>query len=48
MLLLGDEWGTRYDGSGSVAFSTPQGAEVFEAYVGLDLDLGWDYKLGSP
>jgi len=48
VLLLGDEWGTRHDGSGSVASSTPQGAEAFEAYVGLDLDLGWDYMLGSP
>jgi len=48
MLLLGDEWGTRHDGSGSVAYSTPQGAGAFEASVGLDLDLGWDYRLGWP
>ena len=47
VLLVGDEWGTRHDGSGSVEFRTPQGVEVFEAYVGLDLDLGWDYVLGD-
>ncbi len=46
-LLVGDEWGTRHDGTGSVEFRTPQGVEVFEAYVGLDLDLGWDYVLGG-
>jgi len=47
LLLVGDEWGTRHDGSGSVEFRTPLGVEVFEAYVGLDLDLGWDYVLGG-
>jgi hypothetical protein len=46
-VLLGDEWGTRHDGSGSIAVWTPQRAEAFQAYVGLDLDLGWDYVLGS-
>jgi len=48
VLLTGDEWGTRYDGVGSIEFRTPQGFERFEAYVGLDLDLGWDYVLGGP
>jgi hypothetical protein len=48
VLFVGDEWGTRHDGSGSVEFQTPQGVEVFEAYVGLDLNLGWDYVLGGP
>jgi hypothetical protein len=48
LLWLGDEWGTRHDGAGSVEFRTPHGVEVFEAYVGLDLDLGWDYVLGGP
>jgi hypothetical protein len=47
VLLVGDEWGTRHEGSGSVEFRTPQGVEVFEAYVGLDLELGWDYVLGG-
>jgi hypothetical protein len=47
VLLAGDEWGTRHDGSGSVEFRTPRGVEVFGAYVGLDLDLGWDYVLGG-
>jgi hypothetical protein len=46
-LLVGDEWGTRHDGTGSVEFQTPQGVESFEAYVGLDLDLGWEYVLGG-
>ena len=45
LLLVGDEWGTRHDGSGSVEFRTPRGNDVFEAYIGLDLDLGWDYVL---
>lgn len=45
--LVGDEWGTRHDGSGSVELRTSRGVEVFEAYVGLDLDLGWDYMLGG-
>jgi hypothetical protein len=48
VLHFGDQWGTRHDGSGSVASWTEQRAEAFEAYVGLDLDLGWDYVLGSP
>ena len=48
VLLAGDEWGTRHDGSGAVEFRTPDGAETFEAYIGLDLDLGWDYVLGGP
>ena len=48
VLLLGDEWGTRHDGSGSVEFRNPRGVDAFEAYVGLDLDLGWDYVLESP
>jgi hypothetical protein len=47
VLWVGDEWGTRHDGSGSVEFRTAHGVEVFEAYVGLDLDLGWDYVLGG-
>ena len=42
VLFVGDEWGTRHDGSGSVELRTPRGVEVFEAYVGLDLDRGWD------
>jgi hypothetical protein len=46
ILHLGDEWGTRHDGSGSVDSSTRDGAEVFETSIGLDLDLGWDYTLG--
>lgn len=45
--FIGDEWGTRYDGAGSVEFHGPRGHEVFAAYVGLDLDLGWDYVLGD-
>jgi hypothetical protein len=48
VLLVGDEWGTRHDGGGWVEFRTPRGHEAFEAYVGLDLDLGWDYVLGGP
>ena len=48
LLWHGDEWGTRHDGSGSVEFRTPNGAETFEAYIGLDLDVGWDYVLGGP
>lgn len=47
-LLLGDEWGTRHDGSGAVEFGNPRGVCAFEAHVGLDLDLGWDYVLGRP
>lgn len=47
VLLIGDEWGTRHHGSGSVEFRTPQGVAVFETYVGLDLELGWDYVLGG-
>jgi len=49
-LFVGDEWGTRHDGSGSVEFRAPgavDAADAFEAYVGLDLDLGWDYVLGG-
>lgn len=44
-LLLGDEWGTRHDGSGRVVFDGPGGRVEFDASVGLDLDLGWDYVL---
>jgi hypothetical protein len=47
VLLVGDEWGTRYEGSGSVEFRTSRGLAEFETYVGLDLDLGWDYVLGG-
>jgi hypothetical protein len=46
-LLLGDEWGTRHDGSGSVEFRSPRGVDTFDAQVGLDLDLGWDYTLAE-
>jgi len=46
-LWVGDEWGTRHDGSGSVEFRGPMGSESFDAYIGLDLDLGWDYMLGG-
>jgi DNA-binding transcriptional LysR family regulator len=46
-LLTGDEWGTRHDGRGSVTFVGPRGETAFETYVGLDLDLGWDYLLGT-
>lgn len=46
VLLTGDEWGTRHDGTGVVEFRTSRYEDVFEAYVGLDLDLGWDYVLG--
>jgi hypothetical protein len=45
VVFVGDEWGTRHDGSGSVEFRAPAGLDVFDAYVGLDLDLGWDYAL---
>lgn len=45
VLLVGDEWGTRHDGLGSVEFRTPRIHDVFEAYVGLDL--GRDYVLGG-
>ena len=48
VLLIGHEWGTRHDGSGSVEFRNQQGVDAFEAYVGLDLDFGWDYVLDSP
>ena len=42
----GDEWGVRYDGSGTVSFLSSAGAvEKFVTYVGLDLELGWDYIL---
>jgi hypothetical protein len=45
-MLAGDEWGTRHDGSGRVVFDGPGGHITFDAYVGLDTDLGWDYVLG--
>jgi hypothetical protein len=48
VLLVGDEWGTRYEGSGSVQFRTSRGLMKFEASIGLDLELGWDYVLGGP
>jgi hypothetical protein len=47
VLLVGDEWGTRHEGSGSIEFRGPQGLVVFEAAIGLDLELGWDYVLGG-
>lgn len=45
-LLQGNEWGVRWDGSGSVEFARTDGTSVtFETYIGLDTDLGWDYRL---
>jgi len=42
----GDEWGVRHDGSGTVSFQSGTGTqEKFETYVGLDLQLGWDYVI---
>lgn len=46
-LLQGDEWGVRHDGTGSVTGSTRVRVETFDTYVGLDLELGWDYVLGG-
>ena len=48
VLLTGDEWGTRHEGAGSVEFRTSRDVDAFDAYVALDLDLGWDYVLGGP
>lgn len=45
-VLKGDEWGVRHDGTGKVSIQKKMGkAETFEAYVGLDTQLGWDYTL---
>jgi hypothetical protein len=42
----GDEWGTRHDGSGTATWTATRGPRrTFETYVGVDLDLGWDYAL---
>ena len=42
----GDEWGVRYDGTGIVSIrNRRKKIEKFEAYVGLDTKLGWDYVL---
>lgn len=46
-LFLGDEWGIRHDGAGSLSWSSVDGVASFDTYVGLDVDLGWDYRLGS-
>jgi hypothetical protein len=44
----GDEWGVRHDGSGTVSFQWNDGMqEIVDTYVGLDMELGWDYVL-SP
>jgi len=44
IMYFGDESGTRHDGSGTVHWRPASGEPVtFEAYVGVDLDLGWDY-----
>jgi hypothetical protein len=45
-MLTGNEWGKRHDGSGRIVFDGPDGHVTFDAYVGLDTDLGWDYVLG--
>src|SRR5262245_57977381 len=45
-MLIGDEWGTRHDGSGRVEFEGPGRHVTFDTYIGLDTDLGWDYVLG--
>jgi hypothetical protein len=45
-MVTGDEWGTRHDGSGRVVVDGPDGRVEFDAYVGLDVDLGWDYMMG--
>ena len=40
----GDEWGVRHDGTGIVSFQAKDGTKTnFETYVGLDIQLGWDY-----
>jgi hypothetical protein len=40
----GDEWGTRHDGSGTATWTDSRGRRgSFETYVGVDVDLGWDY-----
>ncbi|TAL06990.1 MAG: hypothetical protein EPO00_10095 [Chloroflexota bacterium] len=44
VVWTGDEWGTRFDGIGEVEFQGSRGRDSFDAYIGLDLDLGWDYR----
>ena len=44
LLYFGDESATRHDGSGTVTWRPASGRSLtFEAYVGVDVDLGWDY-----
>jgi hypothetical protein len=44
LVIKGDEWGVRHDGKGIVFIQGADGTkEKFEAYVGLDTELGWDY-----
>ena len=46
IVVQGDEWGVRHDGTGIITIGKKNGkAESFEAYVGLDTQLGWDYTL---
>ncbi len=46
LVIKGDEWGVRHDGSGIVSIRNNNGKiETFETYVGLDTQLGWDYIL---
>jgi hypothetical protein len=46
IVVQGDEWGVRHDGTGIVSIRNKRGKiEKFEAYVGLDTKLGWDYTL---
>ena len=44
VVVQGDEWGVRHDGTGIVSIQGKDGRqEKFETYVGLDTQLGWDY-----
>jgi hypothetical protein len=46
VVVQGNERGVRYDGTGIVTIKKKNGkAESFEAYIGLDTQLGWDYTL---
>jgi hypothetical protein len=46
LVIKGDEWGIRHDGSGIVHIQNKSRKnEKFETYVGLDTRLGWDYIL---
>lgn len=46
LVIKGNEWGVRHDGTGLVSIRRKNGtAEKIETYVGLDTQLGWDYIL---